>query len=124
LGRSRNDPAGESREGEGLQPDLTWSAQGGEKQALTPKKRGFYAADELDVVADARLESDDTSSIHAENFAGIEGSFIKSAPGVDESPAVAGEALHDEAFAAKKPGPELVRGSCWPASLGQSKGVV
>lgn len=102
LGGAGVDSAGEAGEGEGLEPDFPGSGEGGEEEAFAAKEGVFDAAGELDVVVDVAFEGDDAASVDAEGFAGVEGAFHDGPAGVDDGEALAGEALHDEAFAAEE----------------------
>src|SRR5262249_41419683 len=69
------------------------------KQAFATEQGGFDSADKLDVVVDRRLEADDAAGVDAQDFARSERPLVERAAGVYERPTVAGQPLHDEAFA-------------------------
>lgn len=89
-----------------MQPDAAGAAQGGEEQAFTAEQGRLDVADQLDVVVDAALESDDATGVDPEGLANCERALVQGAAGVDESETVTGQALHDEALAAKQAGAE------------------
>src|SRR6185503_3460534 len=101
-----DDATGEARERQRLQPHLAGSAQRREEKAFAAEQRRLHAADKLDVVVNRRLKAHDAARVDAEHFPGRERTLVKRAARVDERPAIAGQPLHDEAFAAKQSGTE------------------
>src|SRR5688572_23259841 len=99
--------AGQAREWQRLEPDASGAGEGGEEEAFAAEEGVFEAADELDVEGDAWGEADDAAGVDLEGVAGAEVAFHERAAGVDECDAVAGEALHDEAFAAEESDADL-----------------
>src|SRR5690606_21097504 len=99
-----DDAVGEAGEGQRLQPDFAGAAQGGEEQTFAAEERGLHPADKCDVVVDAGLESDEAAGVDAAHFARTGDAFVERAAGVKEGPAVALQALHDEAFATEEAG--------------------
>src|SRR5262249_3908907 len=73
------------------------------EQPFAAEEDRLDAADDLDVVVDAGCERDDAAGVDAQQLAGSEGPLEDRAAGVQEAPAVALQALHDEALAAEEP---------------------
>src|SRR5688572_32140079 len=96
------DPVGHAAERQRLQPCTTRPGQRGEEQSFSPEQRGLDLAHELDVVADRRLERDETARVHAQRLAGCEIDRVQRASGVNEAEPVPLQTLHDEPFAAKQ----------------------
>src|ERR1043166_3441225 len=69
LRRGGVDAAGETAEGQRLQPHVARPAQRGEEQSFAAKQSAFDPADHLNVVIDARLKRDETARVHAQHFA-------------------------------------------------------
>ncbi len=102
---------GQTAEGQGLQEHLARPLQQGEEQAFAAEERVLEAADELDVVVHALLESHQATRINAQALAALQGAFDHRAAGVDEGQAVALQTLQDETLAAEEAGAQaLVEG--------------
>ena len=98
AGSGGDDAIGQTREGQGLQPHLTRAPEGGEKQTFPAEEGGLDAAHERDVVIDAGLESDDAPGVDPQAFARLQRALVEGAASMEEGPAIAFEALHDETF--------------------------
>src|SRR5262245_56613197 len=96
------DAAGQARERQRLEPHAARATQGCEEQTLAAEQRGLEPAHELNVVGHRRLQSDQAAGIDPERLARSERLLLEHAAGVDEHPAVTGQALHDEALAAEQ----------------------
>src|SRR5690606_42143294 len=65
------------------------------------------------------LKGDEAAGVDPQHFAGTEDAFMEGAAGVEEGPAVALKALHDEAFPAEQTGADpLVEGDADAHALG------
>src|SRR6478736_3715205 len=105
--RGRHDAIRHAAQRQRLQPDLAGATERREEQAFAAEQRGFDAADELDVEVHRRLVGDDAAGVHAEQFPGCQLAFMDVAAGVEESPTITLQPLHDEAFAAEETGADL-----------------
>src|SRR4029078_8670586 len=85
-----------------LQQNASRAGEQGVEQALAAKQRGLDLADVLNVVADRRLQRDQTPGVDTQGLSGREIEWMHRAAGVDEAQAITLEALHDEAFAAEQ----------------------
>jgi len=84
-----------------LEKNGSGTAQSGQEESLAAEKHGFQVAGPLDIIINAVGESDNAAGIHPQmlivKLFGDDG-----ATGMDESHAIAAQALKDEAFAAEK----------------------
>src|SRR5262249_53589765 len=103
-----DDPIGQPREGQRLDPDAPRTGQRREEQSFAAEDRRLDAADELDVVVDGRTERAQTAGVAAQLLARRELHRNDGAAAVDEHVAVAFETLQNESFAAEKPRAEAL----------------
>src|SRR5262245_7985429 len=98
----RNDSVGHPAERQRLQPHSSRALQCRKEQSFSAEQRRLDFADVLNLVIDGRLEADDAAGVDANQLAGRERAFLQCSAGMDESPAVSLEPLHDEALAAEQ----------------------
>src|SRR5688500_19853758 len=94
--RVRQNPPGQARERQRLQPDPSRPRERREEEALPAEDRVLETTDHLDVVVHARLEGDDAAGVDLQRLAGGERALEQRAARVDPGEPVAGEALQTE----------------------------
>src|SRR5205814_2106237 len=99
-----HDAVGEPRERQRLHPDAARAGHRREEQACATEQRRLDAADELDGVADRRIEGDEAAGVDAQPFARLQLHRDDRAAAVDEDLPGPFQALQDEAFPAEKSG--------------------
>src|SRR3954465_511883 len=97
-----DDPSGEARKWQRLQPDFSRATERCKKKPFATEQRCLDPANELDVVVDGRLEPNDATCIDSENFAGRKDPFVECSTCMNEREAGPGKALHNETFAAER----------------------
>ena len=100
--RGGQNSAGQAGEGERLAPNLAWAGQGGEEESFSPEKRILDAADKLNVIVDRSRQGDKATCVELEHLAHVQLPAHQRAAGMDQGDPIAGQPLHDKAFAAKK----------------------
>ena len=100
-------PAGQSGEGQRLEPYPPGASQGGKEETFTAEEGRFYPSGLLDVEIHRRLDGHDAARIHMNRLARRELPLHSGTPRMDEDDPVAFQLLHDEALAAEKPGEDL-----------------
>src|SRR5262249_27409396 len=91
-----------------LHDHASGAAQRRKEKSFAAEERGLDSADELDVVVDCVIESDDRAGVDLQRFARSEVEFDEIASGMDEDGSRAGELFEDESFASKKSGAEFL----------------
>jgi hypothetical protein len=105
-----------------LQPNAARPLQRRKEKTLPAEEHRFDISGALNVIINGRLEGDNAPGIHAQHFAGGKIPLQESAAGVNESPAIALQTLHDEPFSAEQTDAQpLLEGNADADTFGRAK---